>query len=87
MTDGTGNTVMAGEVVSRFKPWGDPLNWRDPALGVNRSPDGFGSPFVGGANFLFVDGSVQFIKNTIALRVLEALGTPKGGERISPEQY
>jgi prepilin-type processing-associated H-X9-DG protein len=111
VTDGTQNTLMAGEVVSRFKPWGDPTNWRDPALGVNRSPDGFGGPFAvkgilvetaagandqppdsqgrvfaGGANFLFVDGSVHFIKNSVNPRVLEALGTPKGGERVSAEQ-
>jgi prepilin-type processing-associated H-X9-DG protein len=87
VTDGEANTVMAGQVVSRFKPWGDPTNWRDPALGINRSPEGFGSPFAGGANFLFVDGSVHFIKDTIDPRVLEALGTPKGGERVSSEQY
>ncbi len=87
VTDGASNTVMAGEVASHFKPWGDPINRRDPALGVNRSPDGFGSPFVGGANFLFVDGSVRFIKNAIDPSVLKALGTPKGGERASAEQY
>ncbi len=87
VTDGTGNTLMAGTVVSRFKPWGDPINWRDPALGINRAPDGFGSPFEGGANFLFVDGRVLFIKNTVDPRVLEALSTPRGGEPVSSEQY
>ncbi len=87
VTDGAATTIMAGEVVSRFKPWGDPLNWRDPALGINRSPDEFGSPFPGGANFLFVDGSVRFIKNSIDSRVLKALSTPKGGEQVSSEQY
>jgi prepilin-type processing-associated H-X9-DG protein len=87
VTDGTANTLMAGEVVSRFKPWGDPTNWRDPALGIDRSPDGFGSPFVGGANFLMVDGSVRFIKKTIAPGVLKGLSTPSGGEQVSSEQY
>ncbi len=87
VTDGTANTVMVGEVVSHFKAWGDPTNWRDPALGVNRSPDGFGSPFVGGANFLFVHGSVRFIKNTIAPNVIKALSTPKGGEQVSSDHY
>lgn len=87
VTDGESNTFMAGEVVSRFKPWGDPTNWRDPALGINKSPDGFGSPFPGGMNFSFVDGSVHFIKNTIDPKVLKALSTPKGGERISSDQY
>jgi prepilin-type processing-associated H-X9-DG protein len=87
VTDGESNTLMAGEVKSRFKPWGDPTNWRDPSLGINRSPDGFGGPFEGGASFLFVDGSVRFIKNTIDPSVLKALSTPQGGERVSSEQY
>ena len=85
--DGESNTLMAGEVMSRFKPWGDPTNWRDPALGINKSPDGFGSPFPGGMNFSFVDGSVRFIKSTINPKVLKALSTPKGGERISSDEY
>ncbi len=38
ITDGTANTLLAGEVNSEFKPWGYPANWRDPALGINRSP-------------------------------------------------
>ena len=85
--DGTSNTIMAGEVVSRFKPWGDPLNSRDSALGINRSPDGFGGPFEGGANVLFVNGSVHFIKDTVDPKMLKALSTPRGGEPISSDQY
>lgn len=87
VTDGTAQTFMAGEVPSRFKPWGNPTNWRDPARGINRSPDGFGGPFPSGANFLFVDGSVRFIKNTINPRIFKALGTPSGGEVISSDEY
>src|SRR5262249_3875589 len=87
VTDGGSSTLMAGEVVSRFKPWGDPTNWRDPPVGLNPSPDGFGRPFPGGANFMMVDGSVRFIKDSIDPRVLKALSTPRGGERISSEQY
>ena len=87
VSDGSSNTIMAGEVVSNFKPWGDPTNWRDPALGINRLPSGFGSIAPGGANFLFVDGSVRFIKDKIDLRVLKALGTPAGGEKVSADEY
>ena len=85
--DGTAQTLMAGEVPAGFKPWGDPTNWRDPAKGVNRVPGGFGGPYAGGANFSFADGSVRFIKNSINPRVLEALGTPAGGEVIAPDEY
>jgi prepilin-type processing-associated H-X9-DG protein len=87
VTDSTEFTILAGEVVSQFKPWGDPTNWRDPALGVNRSPSGFGSRSPGGANFLMVDGSVRFVKNTVDPGILKALSTPAGSEKISWDQY
>ena len=85
--DGTSNTLMAGEVAGGFKPWGDPTGWRDPALGINRSPEGFGSRNPGGANFLFADGSVKFLKDTIDPGVLKALGTPAGGEVVGADRY
>ena len=82
VTDGLSNTIFAGEVADHFQPWGHPINWRDPALGINTSPDGFGAPWPGGAQFLFMDGSVRFLSNTIDPAVLKALGTPNGGEKI-----
>lgn len=87
--DGTSNTILAGEVAGNFKPWGYPANWRDPALGINKSPDGFGAPWHAkrGANFTSVDGSVHFIKEDIAPEVLKALSTPDGGESIKFEDY
>ena len=41
----------------------------------------------GGANFLFCDGSVHFIKSTISLNTYWALGTKAGGEVISSDSY
>lgn len=88
MKDGTSSTFMAGEAAGEFQPWGYPANWRDPVLGINRSPRGFGGPWPpGGANFLFADGSVHFLKNTIDPRVFRALSTPTGGDRISAGEY
>lgn len=84
VTDGVSATIMAGEVAGRFKPWGDPTNWRDPALGISRSPEGFGGPYPGGANFLMVDGSVRFVKDSIDPKILKSLSTPAGGETIGP---
>lgn len=80
ITDGSSKTIMAGEVIDRLEPWGKPGNCRDPRLGINRSERGFRSPSNGGANFLMVDGSVQFISEKIDPRVLEAIATPNGGE-------
>jgi prepilin-type N-terminal cleavage/methylation domain-containing protein/prepilin-type processing-associated H-X9-DG protein len=41
----------------------------------------------GGANFAFADGSVKFIKSSIALRIYWSLGTKDGGEVISSDSY
>ncbi|WP_435011171.1 DUF1559 domain-containing protein [Tundrisphaera lichenicola] len=85
--DGTSNTFLAGEVADQFKPWGYPANWRDPARGINKTPEGFGSPFPGGANFLMADGSVRFIRDNIEAKVFRAMSTPDGGEVIGVEEY
>lgn len=85
--DGAATTLLAGEVASRFKPWGDPTNWRDPQLGINKSPNGFGGPFKGGSQFTFADGSARFLSETIAPQVLRALSTPAGGETIPTDAY
>ena len=80
--DGTSTTILAGEAAGEYRPWGYPVHWRDPELGINRSPAGFGGPFPGGANFLFADGSVHFLRNKLPMRVFRALATPDGGEAV-----
>jgi prepilin-type processing-associated H-X9-DG protein len=88
VTDGTSNTILAGESTGGYRPWAEPGHWRDPADGINVAPDrGFGSLSPGGANVLMLDGSVKFIKNTINPAVLKALSTPAGGETISSDAY
>lgn len=86
ITDGTSNTIMLGTVIDKLKPWGHPANVRDPALGINRSPDGFGGPpqWHGGM-FLMCDGSVRFIDEKIDPKVMQALGTPASGDEIPRE--
>ncbi|MFO0899457.1 MAG: DUF1559 domain-containing protein [Pirellulales bacterium] len=80
--DGAANTILAGEVIENTPAWGYHANWRDPALGINRSPQGFGSPSHYGASFSFADGSVKFLNDDIDPQVLRALSTPDGGERL-----
>jgi prepilin-type processing-associated H-X9-DG protein len=42
----------------------------------------FGSGHPGGANFAFADGSVRFLKDSVALPALQALSTRAGGDII-----
>jgi prepilin-type processing-associated H-X9-DG protein len=57
--------------------------------GTLRNPGSFGlsSYHPGGVNALFVDGSVHFIKDSISLPALWALGSRAQGEVISSDSY
>lgn len=80
--DGLSSTILAGMVNDGFRPWGDPLNHRDPALGVNGGPNTFGSPHTGVTMFLLGDGSVRSIADDIDPEVLRRLGDPADGEPL-----
>jgi prepilin-type N-terminal cleavage/methylation domain-containing protein/prepilin-type processing-associated H-X9-DG protein len=41
----------------------------------------------GGVNICFTDGSVRFVKDTVAMTTFWALGTRNGGEVLSADQY
>jgi prepilin-type N-terminal cleavage/methylation domain-containing protein/prepilin-type processing-associated H-X9-DG protein len=67
-----------------------PSDWLDPACLQNVKKLGqfaFRSFHPGGVNFAFGDGSVKFIKQTIATQSLMALGTRAGGEVLSSDAY
>jgi prepilin-type processing-associated H-X9-DG protein len=84
ITDGTSTTILLGSAGANFRPWGHPANVRDPAIGINRSPEGFGGPpGWNGAMFLMCDGSVGFLSDATDLSVMEALATPAGGETVA----
>lgn len=57
------------------------VNFNAPGTG----PDNFYSPHPIGGNFLFADGSVRFVRDTIDLGVLRALCTRDQGEIISSD--
>ena len=86
LPDGAANTIFAGEVITNVPAWAQPANWRDPALGLNASPQGFGSRRLGGLYVSLADGSVRFLSDEIDPAVLRALATPDGGEKIDSEK-
>ena len=80
--DGLSTTIFAGEVKENIRPWGDVVNWRNFELGINQSPDGFGSLSKGGVHILLTDGSVRFLSEKIDPRTLRALSTPDAGDEV-----
>jgi len=81
LTRGTSNTILVGEVNAGYKPWGHPVNGRDPTAGLNRGAATFGGPpNSGGVNFIMADGSVRFIANGVDPVVLRSLGDPRSKE-------
>ena len=49
--------------------------------------DQYWSLHPGGANFLFADGSVRFIKELVGFSIFQALATRAGGEVLSADQF
>ncbi|MHC5539096.1 DUF1559 domain-containing protein [Singulisphaera rosea] len=114
VTDGTSNTISAGESLPAQRADNNVWEWNSGANGTTipiNYPSGqscstaggwgstnfasrcayanvgFKSKHPGGANFLFVDGSVHFLKSTINIFTYCALGSRAGGEVISADAY
>jgi len=97
ITDGSSNTFMIGEDLPSRSLWTGawvyannasgtcaiPLNYKDPN-GAGDWPGNysFGSGHIGGANFVFCDGSVHYVTNNIALTQYQYLATIRGGENV-----
>lgn len=82
ITDGTSNTILAGEVAAGKRAWGDPANLRDPARGINHAANGFGGLWGYPTQILMGDGAVRRVPPDIDPEVLRRLGTPNGGEEV-----
>lgn len=56
------------------------LNAIDPSIPILDRLQSFRSDHAGGGHFLFADGAIHFIRDTIELAIYQALSTRAGGE-------
>ncbi|MCX7427709.1 MAG: DUF1559 domain-containing protein [Planctomycetia bacterium] len=94
-TDGTSSTLIVSED-SGFADmqWINARNLFDQAYAINEGPspehpleNEIRSRHPGGANGLFVDGSVRFLNEDMMLDVLAAICTRAGGETVRDELW
>jgi prepilin-type processing-associated H-X9-DG protein len=64
-----------------------PPDWIGVTACQNLGQFAFRSRHPGGANFALADGSVRWIKNSIAIAPYRGLGTRRGAEVISSDSY
>jgi prepilin-type N-terminal cleavage/methylation domain-containing protein/prepilin-type processing-associated H-X9-DG protein len=81
---------VSGQINNKFQPTncGTPWQTTCAAAGNNAgNNDEIYSYHPGGANCLFGDGSVKFLKDTTNVVILRSLVTLNGGEVVSADQY
>jgi len=87
---GTNSKAIFNTIVppnSKQNPWG---SCRIGCAGCGTDASNFvnaQSNHSGGVNALFGDGSVKFVKDSVAMNIWWALGTRAGGETISADAY
>jgi len=75
--------------VSSFRVTANPLNFPPtqsivPRHNAVRGNGGFASNHTGGANFVYVDGHVGFMNDSVDINVYRGLSTRDGGEVVAP---
>ena len=86
VTDGMSNTLAVAEA-SQAVPWTKPEDVPATAVTSSQGLGALHGPHDGGSNFLFLDGSLRFIKTTISPAILAGLLTRAGGEVLSSDSY
>ena len=76
-----GRTGPSSDIISGSIPGGSTPNY------AGAGADDFWSRHPGGCNFSFCDGSVRFVKETVAPMVFTGLASRAGGEVIGADQY
>lgn len=85
-----GNDQFAPDPEEAYTMVLGPVGLEDPPRTPNHPRahvEDYWSRHPGGVNFLFADGSVRFIKDSIAPNVYQALATRAGGEVVGADEY
>jgi prepilin-type processing-associated H-X9-DG protein len=84
ITDGTSNTIMVIEAPHANIPWTEPrdLDLAQATMAINAGANSPHSDHPGGAQVLFADGSVRFLKAGIPQDQLRAMFTKAGNEMV-----
>jgi prepilin-type N-terminal cleavage/methylation domain-containing protein/prepilin-type processing-associated H-X9-DG protein len=85
-----GSFGVSGQINNKFRPMNELAPYTNPAptAGNNAGAnDEIFSYHPGGANVLFGDGSVRFVKESVNVVTLRSLVTAKGGEVLSADSY
>jgi prepilin-type processing-associated H-X9-DG protein len=82
-------TAIPMNLLTERAPCSDGQTWTSLDVGCRFSYAyaGFKSEHPGGVNFLFCDGSVRFLRDSIARTTYAALGSKAGGETIGSDFY
>lgn len=72
---------MLADAYGDWIPVGYPFGWRDVALGLHQSSQGFGNPVREGTHTVLVDGSVRYFSKETDPQVWAALAGP---EKLRP---
>ena len=76
---GSVGSGMTAAIPPNFRGWTSVSDWQDQY--------GARSNHTGGVQFVFADGSVHFISQTIALTIYRAMATISGGEVIDGSAF
>jgi prepilin-type processing-associated H-X9-DG protein len=81
---------VSGQPNNPYRPMYENAEWAQSGITAGNNGganDEMFSYHPGGVNVLLGDGSVRFLRNSIAITILRSVVTPKGGEVVSADAY